>query len=290
MSNRNLILALTLIAAPAAIVAQSSSSQLVAGDDSEGSSYRPAPSTQSVNVGGGPFSRMAIGGNVSPLGAGVQVTTYIDSHFNVRALGSGFGYSTNFTEQGFNANAKLNLASAGIAADIYPFHKGFRLSPGLMVLNNNRVTATSAVAGGTSITLNDQTYYSANTNAATGATPLTANAKLGLNTTRPAFTMTTGWGNTIPRDGNHWSFPFEVGAAFVGTPSLVANLNGWACYDQAQTECTNVADTSNPIAQQIQGNLTSQIAKWKNDVSFLKTYPIASFGVAYSFGTHGSTH
>jgi ubiquinone biosynthesis protein Coq4 len=35
--------------------------------------------------------------------------------------------------------------------------------------------------------------------------------------------------------------------------------------------------------QSVQSNLQAQIAKYKSDLDPLKTYPIASFGVAYSF-------
>jgi hypothetical protein len=287
MKQKQLILSATMLLSVFPLMAQSpaGSSSLVGNEsDSGGGTYRPAPSVQGGSLSPAPFSRIAIGASVSPLGPGVQVTTNIVNHLNVRATGSAFSYSTNFTTNGFGANAKLNLASAGIAADIYPFHAGFRISPGLLVLNNNKVTATSTVAAGTSFTLNGDTYYSANANGVTGATPLNANAALGLNTTKPAFTITTGWGNTIPRKGGHWSFPFEAGIALTGAPSVTANLTGWACVDQAQTQCTNVASTTDPNALQIQGDLAAQITKWKSNLEPLKTYPIASFGVAYSFG------
>ena len=292
MSNKKLALSITLLLLPIVGVAQSSSSSSRFAFDYEsggGVVSRPAPAVAGT-YGSGPFSRMAIGAGVSPLGVGAQVTTSMGTHLNLRVVGNGFPYSTNFNTNGFTAHAKLNLASAGIAGDIYPFHKGFRVSPGVLFLNNNRLTATSTVAGGTSFTLNGDTFYSANANSVTGATPLNANAHLGLNTTKPAFTLTTGWGNTIPRNGNHWSFPFEVGAAFIGSPSLSANLKGWACYDQAQTECTDVASTTNPIALQIQSDMNAQIAKWKNNIDPLKTFPIVSFGVDYSFGTRGVVH
>ncbi len=107
------------------------------------------------------------------------------------------------------------------------------------------------------------------------------------NSTKPAFTIAAGWGNTIPRNGGHWSFPFEVGVALTGPPLLNANLTGWACNDQAQTQCTNVASTTDPNALQIQGDLATQISKWKNDLNPLKTYPIISIGTAYSFGMRG---
>jgi hypothetical protein len=289
MLKKHLALAIFLAVATTTAFAQSPFllARLASDNDSDGGGYRPAPSVQGGSYGGGPFSRMAIGVGVSPLGAGLQITTNITSHLNIRTMGNGMAYSTNFSTSGFNANAKLNLVSAGASVDIYPFRRGFRISPGVLVLNNNKLTATSGVAGGTSFELDGDTYYSANTNAITGATPLSASAQLGLKTNKPAFTITTGWGNTIPRDGRHWSFPFEVGAAFIGQPSLAANLSGWACADQAQAQCTNVASTTNPIALQIQNDMTAQIAKWKNDLSPLKTYPIVSIGVAYSFGLRG---
>lgn len=291
MKHIALALTLALLVAPAALMAQVSgtSSSLFAEDPgSDGGVTRNPSSVAPAFVSPGPFSRIAIGGSVSPLGPGVQLTTYIGSHLNVRASGNLLRYSTNFTTNGFTANAKVSLTSAGIAADIYPFHTGFRISPGLLVYNGNKLTASSSVAPGTSFTLNGDTFYSANANPATGITPLNATAALGLNTTKPAFTITAGWGNTIPRNGGHWSFPFEIGAALTGAPSLNANLTGWACYDQAQTLCTNVASPTNPIALQIQGDLASQIAKWKSDLDPLKTYPIVSFGVAYTIGTRGA--
>ncbi|MFZ0747317.1 MAG: hypothetical protein WAM85_23130 [Terracidiphilus sp.] len=292
MKNTALILSIAMLAAPGALLAQASgiSSSLVA-DDAEptgGGITRGLSSVPNPTFAPGPFSRVAIGGNVSPLGPGLQVTTYVTKHLNVRTMGNMLHYSTNFTTNGFNANAKLNLTSAGIAADIYPFRAGFRISPGVLIYNGNKLTATSLVAAGTSFTLNGDTFYSANANSVTGATPLNATAALGLNNTKPAFTITAGWGNTIPRKGGHLSFPFEAGVALTGPPSLNANLTGWACYDQAQTECTNVASTTNPIALQIQSDLASQVNKWKNNLDPLKTYPIVSLGVAYSFGSRGA--
>jgi hypothetical protein len=229
-----------------------------------------------------PLSQVAFGVGLSPLGVQLQATTNLAPHFNLRASGNVFNYSTNFTTSGITANANLNMKSAGAAVDIYPFHRGFRISPGLLFYNGNQVTAAANVPGGTSFTLNNQTYYSANANPITGATPVNGNAALSIHTTNPAFTITTGWGNTLPAHG-HWSFPFEVGVALTGAPSLNVNLGGWACYDKAQTLCTDINSKTDPIALEIQSNLHTQVSKWASDVEPLKTYPIASFGVAYNF-------
>jgi hypothetical protein len=292
MLSIGLLLAVSSLAAQSPIESSSLVSDGVDSSDANntaGGSYRPAPTVQNRPLNGAPFSHIAIGAGVSTFGPGLQITTNVNRHLNLRASGNALYYSTNFTTSGFNANAKLNLVSAGISADVYPFRAGFRISPGVLYLNNNRVTGTSVAAGGTSFTFDDATYYSANANPATGATPLNADGALGLNTTKPAFTITGGWGNTIPRSGRHFSFPFEVGIALVGQPTINVTLSGWGCQDQAQTECGNVQDQTNSTAQQIQSSLATQIAKWKNDLSPLETYPIVSFGVAYSFAVRGGS-
>jgi hypothetical protein len=289
MKDKLSVLPVALLLAATSLAAQMPTrSAMLADENTDGGSYRPATTIQQGSVYGGPFSRIAIGASLNTIGPGIQISTNVVDHFNLRASGNALYYSTNFNTSGFNANAKLNMASAGLAADIYPFHRGFRVSPGVLVMNNNRVNATAVAAGGTSFTFNDTTYYSATANSATGATPLNVKGSLGLNTTKPAFTLTTGWGNTLPRNGGHWSFPFEVGVAFIGAPSVNVSLSGWACQDQAQTECGDVQDTSNTTSQDIQTSLAAQITKWKSDLDPLKTYPILSFGVAYSFPVHGS--
>jgi hypothetical protein len=220
-----------------------------------------------------PFSRLAFGSDVSPLGVGLSATTNLTSHFNIRGNGSYFNYSgVNFATQGFNVTGKINLNSARASVDVYPFHSGFRLSPGVMFHNDNQGSMNLAVTPGQSFTLNNQTYYSA-----TGANAVKGTGTFGLGNGSPAFTMTTGWGNTIPRSGRRVSFPFEVGAAFIHPPTLKFNLTGDGC-DKTGVYCVDVA--TNP---QIQQNIAAQVAKYRNDIAPLKTYPIASFGVAYNF-------
>jgi hypothetical protein len=279
------VLVLALSAAPASLLGQTySSSSLIAAEPiTDGGDGRTVSSNPVASAPAGPFSRLAFGAGISPLGIGLQVATNINQHFNVRGTGNFYNYSLNFTTQGFPATASLNLATAGAALDVYPFHAGFRLSPGVLFYNQNQLSASSTVAGGTSFTLNNQTFYSANANSATGATPVNATGALNLNSTKPAFTMTTGWGNMIPRKNGHWSVPFELGAAFTGAPALGLSLTGSACADQAQTNCTNVASTTNPIAIQIQSDLAAQVTKWNSDLNPLKVYPIISVGLAYSF-------
>ena len=235
-----------------------------------------------------PLSRVAVGAGFSPLGFGLVAAINLTKHLDARATGNFFNYSTTFNTNGFNVDAKLNMASAGASLDYYPFHWGLRLSPGVLFYNQNGATASAPVTPGSSFTLNNQNFYAATPNATLGRTALSGVGTLGLNTTKPAFTATTGIGSLIPRSGRHWSIPFEIGAAFTGAPTVNMSLTGWACYDQAQTECTNVADPTNPISVQIQSDLQAQVSKWRNDLNPLKVYPIVSTGVVFNFNVRRS--
>jgi hypothetical protein len=229
------------------------------------------------------FSRFAISGGFSPLGIDAQLSANLSSLMNLRLTGSLFDHSIHFNSDGFDATARLRLASARASLDLYPFRGGFRVSPGFLLYNQNRLTAADTIRSGSSFTLKGDTFYSGQADPNTGSKPVSGTALLNLHAIRPAFTLTGGWGNTISRNG-HWSFPFEVGVAFVGGPKIDVNLRGWACHDRAETQCTDIANPGDPIAVQVQTDLHKQVDKWTEDLNPLRTYPIVSGGVSYSFG------
>jgi hypothetical protein len=271
--KRNLIrLTFVLLVASSAMVAQSTSGpQDVQAPASANKSYRHvkklAPPLK-------PLSRLAFGGGIGLMGINLQAATNLNKYMNVRGTGNFFNYTvSNINTNGLNLNGKLNFATAGASVDLYPFpNHGLRISPGALFYNQNAVTANVTVAGGTKFTLNGQNYYASSSN------PITGNGSLGLNSTNPAFSITTGWGNMIPRRGGHWSAPFEVGAAMTGVPNLnIALTSGQAC-DQSGLNCVNVATDPN-----VQANLAAQVAKYKSDLNPFRFYPVISFGLAYSF-------
>jgi hypothetical protein len=193
---------------------------------------------------------------------------------NLRATGNVLRISeTNISTNGFNIDANLNFASAGASVDYYPFRNhGLRFSPGVLLYNQNEGHGTFTAQAGTSFTLNDYTYY------ASSANPVTGVGSLGLHNQRPALTITTGWGNTIPHKGGHWSFPFELGVAFIGAPDINVALNSGQVCDSNGLNCVNVATDPD-----VQSNLEAQVVKYRSDLDPLKTYPIVSFGASYSF-------
>jgi hypothetical protein len=218
----------------------------------------------------------------------MQAAVNANRYLNIRGVGNYFNYTVNNINvsgsggsSGIGVSGKLNFATAGVTLDYFPFpNHGFRLSPGVMLLNQNAISASGVASQGTSISLNSTKYYSEG-----GANALALNANLGLNTHKQAFTMTTGWGNLISRKGGHFSVPFEIGAIFTGVPTLGFNIAGYGCANQADdgtngagASCVNMA--TNATAQT---NIAAQIAKYQNDLNPLKVYPIFSIGIGYNF-------
>jgi hypothetical protein len=227
-----------------------------------------------------PFSATGFGGGMSLMGVNLQAATNMNRYLNLRGTGNFFNYTANnISTNGFNLNGKVNMATAGASLDYYPFPAhGFRLSPGGLFYNQNQISAIGTPAPGKNITLNHQDFYADSVN------PLTASANLGLNTRQKAFTMTTGWGNMIPRKrGGHISFPFELGAAFTGVPTLAMILSGKACTNEADAAINGLSCVDMATNAQAQSDLAAQLAKWKSDLNPLQVYPILSFGIAYDF-------
>ena len=239
-----------------------------------GASVQYTASRKPASVPVSPFSRIAIGGGFSPMGVHLLAATNLNPHLDVRGNGNFLKYSVSgISTNGFTISPQLNLASAGATLDVYPFAgHGFRLSPGVLFYNANEASSTVVAEGGTSFTVNDHDYYSSNEN------PVTGTATLNLHSQNPAFTVTTGWGSFFPTRGGHWSFPFEIGVAFVGAPKVNMELTSGQVCDSTGLNCVNVTTD-----QHLQSDLQAQLTKYDKDVDVLKIFPILSGGVVYNF-------
>ncbi len=274
-----------MLAAPIALQCEPAGSSVNPLAADPGSHGGAGPSTQSAKSAKAarkaevplkPFSQFALGGGISLMGINLQAATNVNRYLNLRCAGNVFNYSVNnISTNGLVLNGSLNMATVGASLDYYPFPKhGLRVSPGVLFYNQNQVGVSVLATGGTSFKLNGDEYYSSS------SSPVEGNASVGFNALNPAFTISTGWGNMIPRRRGRLSFPFEIGAAIVGSPSVNAALTQGQVCDASGENCVNVAtDTT------LTSDLQAQVAKYKNDLNPLKVYPIFSFGVAYSFGT-----
>jgi hypothetical protein len=218
------------------------------------------------------FSAVGIDVKVGVSGIGFDVATPMGNRINLRAGATFFSYNlNNLVEDGFNINGNIRLRSVNTSVDIYPFGSGFRISPGVTLYNGDNFSGNATVPGGNTITLNDTDYTSSPTDPLI-ATFTTPNNRFG---NRVAPSITTGFGNLIPRHGGHWSVPFEIGMQYISPPKIVLGLTGTACSTDG---CSNVQ--TDPTTQ---ANVKAQQDIINGDIYNLRFFPILSIGLGYKF-------
>ena len=219
-----------------------------------------------------PLSHVGVDAHVGIDGIGFDVATPIAQHFNVRVGGDFFSYSTNFTEEGANVDASLQLQSAHANLDWFPFHNGLHVSPMVVLANNNHGRATVLVPAGNTINLNGQDYISSLTD------PLHGSGSVDFRKTSPGLTV--GWGNILPRSRKHFSFPVELGFYYVGQPTLKIAFTGSACdpTQPASIGCESVNDDPD-----FEKDLNAFRTRNEHNLSYASFFPVFSFGVGYRF-------
>lgn len=224
-----------------------------------------------------PFSALAVSVSVGTLGPGLQLATPLARRFNLRVGANVFQYGTTLSQDDVNYNAALRMQSGHVSLDWFPFHGGFRISPGYMVYNGLKVKANLAVPGNQSFTINDTDYYSDPYDNIHG------NALVTFPTSGPRITI--GWGNMIPRDRyRHISIPVELGMVYFGTGTTALNFGGSACSQAVATPadeaiyCQNV--TTDPS---FQTNVSGEQAKIQKNLTYVRFFPILDVGISYKF-------
>ena len=217
------------------------------------------------------FAENAFGVFASPLGVGVGAATTLSRSLNLRAAGNFFGYGLSGESNGVKYQGSLSFRSIQASVDWFPWAKNFHLSPGVLFYNQNHATVHGGVAAGESFTINDATYYSG------AADPVTLYGSVTFRRTSPMLTL--GWGNWLPRKREkHFSFPFEVGFAYVGEPPLILTFTGVVCDTPNDINCRSI--DSDPTVQQ---NIDAQRKKYQDDLDYIRFYPVVSTGVTYKF-------
>jgi len=226
-----------------------------------------------------PFRQFAIGGFVGTTGFGGEAAMRLLSNLNVRGGGEYFTYSGTFTNNGMNIAPTIEMGETFATLDWFPFHNGFRISPGVMINNLDNMSAKVNVPAGQQFSIGTgaaNTYYSSSTN------PLYGSANLSF----PAhgYRFTIGHGNMIPlRRNKYVTFPFEFGIVYFNSPTINLNFGGVVCQDQAQTMCSNADPT---VQEEFNTSVANEQAKLQRDdfnQTYAHFYPILKFGVAVKF-------
>jgi hypothetical protein len=204
------------------------------------------------------------------LGLGGEAAVALSHRVNLRGGFNAFSYSRGFDKDGIHYASDLSFRSAEAHVDWFPFAGRLHLSPGVMLYNGNKVTASVSVPGGQTFTLGGTQYMSQSGN------PITGSGKLEFNKAAP--TVMVGLGNLVPRRrGKHFSANFEVGAAFAGSPQVTLGLSGGAC-DPTGLNCVNAG--TDPT---VQASVASEQKKINNDLSAFKVYPLIALSFGYRF-------
>lgn len=218
-----------------------------------------------------PLSHFAMEVDAGSLGIGIKAATPVADRFNLRAGFNILGYNTTRVQNGITYNASLTLRSAEASLDWFPFRGRFHLSPGVMFYNGNRIQANLNIPLGTVFTLNNVNYYS------DPSDPLTGSAKISFPVAGPEFTM--GFGNMLPRrPRQHFSIPFEIGAAYFGIGNTQLLFQGSACTALGGNNCMPV--NSFP---RFQADLAAEQVTIQSYVKDARFFPILRVGLSYKF-------
>lgn len=215
-------------------------------------------------------SHFGIGVKLSSLGLGLEAAVRVTQRSNLRAGFNVLGFSHTFTKDGITYDGHLNLKTFEAHYDFFPWAGGFHVSPGLLAYTADPIKANALVPADKSFTLGGVKFYS------DPSSPATAQGKITFN--RAAPTITVGWGNLISRkEGSRFSFPFEIGIAFQGSPNTTLAFGGSVCTSPG-VNCTSAQSNA-----EVQRNIVSEQRKINSSLSLLKVYLIISSGFAVRF-------
>lgn len=217
--------------------------------------------------------RWGVGSALSPLGFGGRIAVSLTRALNLRVGGNYFSHGLTSSASGVPFTAHVLLQAEEAELDWYPFHGGFRISPGVLFAASNRAYGSARITAGNSFTLNGTTYYSG------AADPVNADGFARFPRTAPVISI--GWGDWVRR-GNarerHWAFPFEIGAAYMDHPRTSLSFSGVVCTDAAQQDCENTAGDSS-----VQANIAAENRRLHRGAEWMSFYPIISGGPVYRF-------
>lgn len=217
-----------------------------------------------------PFSAIAFRLKTGSEGIGLELVTPLSRRVNLRGGASLFSTAFNPTISNVDVLGKVHIAASSVSLDFHPFAGKFRISPGVSLFNDVNAYATGTIAPGSTVTFGTTDYTSSPTDPLNGWTRINLGKKIGPR-------LTIGSGNMIPHErGKHFSVPFEIGAHYVGAPSVTMGVTGSACNEQMECGPVSMGDT-------IQNDLQTEIAKVRATLSRFSIVPIVSMGISYKF-------
>lgn len=233
----------------------------------EGAYVRPIPTQRAPFIFEElrPFRSYAVGFRAGTLGTGIEIATPLAGRINLRSGFNFFAFTDPFSIDGVGYDARLRLQSSQTTLDW--FMGGFHISPGFLYFQSG-MTAPASVGPGRTFVLGTQTFLNSVDDPVTGSSSVIYPRKF-------APLLLFGYGNLLPRTGQHLSLPIEVGVAYTGAPLINVALNGTACVTDGCVNFSQNADAQKFLKQEIQ--------ILNEDLKHYPVFPIATVGLAYRF-------
>jgi len=233
----------------------------------EGAYVRPVPTQRAptIFVELRPFRSYAVGFRAGTLGTGIEIATPLAGRINLRSGFNFFAFTDPYSMDGVNYDARMRLQSSQTTLDW--FVGKFHISPGFLYFKSG-MTAPNSVGPGRTFVLGTQTFLNSVDDPVTGSSSV-----IYPRTFAPLLLF--GYGNLLPRSGEHLSLPIEVGVAYTGAPLINVALNGTACVTDGCVNFSQNADAQKFLKQEIQ--------ILNEDLKHYPVFPIVTVGLAYRF-------
>ncbi|OFZ67441.1 MAG: hypothetical protein A2V79_03975 [Betaproteobacteria bacterium RBG_16_56_24] len=186
------------------------------------------------------------------MGYGAEFNLGKSDSFSARIGLNAYTYKRNANSSTVNYDFKLQLQTASVLADWYPFEGSFRTSGGILY-NNNKVSLGGNPTGGNYI-INGVTYTSAQIGS--------LQATMTFNKAAPYLGI--GWGNPVAKNKG-WGMVSDFGVMFQGKPKIDLTVT-------CATTCPQLATDA-----------AAENAKLQEDLSKFQFWPVISFGISYQW-------
>ena len=191
---------------------------------------------------------------LSSLGLGFDLSTPINEKLSARFNLNGGSYSDTEENDGNEFEGTLDLLTAGVLLDYYPYANNFRLSTGVYY-NGNEFTGSAKPTLTQTVELNDIEYT------------ISDIAKVNTAVTFDKFApyVGIGWGNDAHSKG--WGFTFDLGVIYHGDAevSLSPEIK----------DLTKVSEINTAIENE-ERNIEDELSDYN-------LYPVVALGINYSF-------
>jgi hypothetical protein len=198
-----------------------------------------------------PEDTWSIGVSGGSLGAGPELAYRYGHYVGVRTNAGFLTYNRDETVSQITYNGRLNLKSYGLAADVFPFGGGFRVSAGARK-NDNKIDLSGTPS--TSVTIGNSIYTPAQVGTLSGTVKGNSFAP----------TITLGYGGALAKG---FTLGAELGVMFQGAPK-VDNYRATGLL------------ASTPV---FQADLADERQKVNNKVHNYQYWPIAQILLLYRF-------